>query len=44
MSASIVIGIGAIYALIYYFAARRILFELEKVDPEYFEYLGAEVE
>jgi hypothetical protein len=41
MNANIVIGAAAIYTMIYNFAARRVLFDLKKVDPDYFEYLGA---
>lgn len=41
MNANIVIGAGAIYTMIYNLAARRVLFDLKKVDPDYFEFLGA---
>jgi len=41
MSANIAFAIGVIYTFVYYFAGRRALFDLKKVDPDYFEYLGA---
>lgn len=41
MDAKMLIAFGAAYAAIYYFAGRRLLFELRDIDPDYFKYLGA---
>lgn len=41
MDAKVLIAIGAAYAGIYYLTARRLLFQLKSIDPDYFQYLGA---
>lgn len=41
MSANVAFSIGVVYTFVCYFAARRTLFDLKNVDPNYFEYLGA---
>ena len=40
MNARDVITLMAVYAAIYYFSARRLLFWIEKFDKDYFQSLG----
>jgi hypothetical protein len=41
MSTSFLIALAAIYAAIYYLAARRLLAELKDIDKDYYQFLGA---
>ena len=41
MDVKLVITLMVVYVWVYYFLARRVLTDIRKVDPDYFEYSGA---
>jgi hypothetical protein len=41
MPANILIGFAAVYAAFYYLVARSALQDIERVDPAFYEWLGA---
>lgn len=41
MDVKLVIMFMVVYVWVYYFLARRVLADIRKVDPDYFEYSGA---